>query len=169
MTENDFFCHSDLILTTNERNEWDVVDHFPLRESSQLWSFIRRHSSFSPLLIILKWVLNGGMRLKWRNDTEKSWMTGMIGMGIECVKPSFLSHSYHSREWWEMTFTFLSHSNVIPIIPGNDENWHFKSFLSHSDVIPIIPRNGERLAFQVIPQFFLDRMIKEWVHHLWKC
>ena len=28
-----FFCHSDLILTTNERNEWDVVDHFPLREA----------------------------------------------------------------------------------------------------------------------------------------
>ena len=65
--------------------------------------------------------------------------------------------------------SFLSHSNVIPIIPGNDENWHFKSFLSHSDVIPIIHGNGEKMAFQVIPKSFLDRMIKEWVHHLWKC
>ena len=27
-----FFCHSDLILTTNERNEWDEYDHFSYRE-----------------------------------------------------------------------------------------------------------------------------------------
>ena len=32
MTENDVFCHSDLILTTNERNEWDEFDRFSYRE-----------------------------------------------------------------------------------------------------------------------------------------
>ena len=28
-----FFCHSDLILTRNERNEWDEYDHFSYREN----------------------------------------------------------------------------------------------------------------------------------------
>ena len=65
--------------------------------------------------------------------------------------------------------SFLSHSNVIPIIPGNDENWHFKSFLSHSDAIPVLTGNDEEMAFQVIPGSFLDRMIKGWVQLLRKC
>ena len=65
--------------------------------------------------------------------------------------------------------SFLSHSNVIPIIPGNDENWHFKSSLSHSDAIPVLTGNDEKMAFQVIPESFLDRMIKGWEQLLRKC
>ena len=34
-------------------------------------------------------------------------------------------------ENWDFK-SFLSHSDAIPVLSGNDEKWHFKSSLSHS-------------------------------------
>ena len=69
MTENDVFCHSDLILTTNERNEWDEFDRFSYREmqKSQIFSPVKRLTLCKPELTEHKSETDDGL---WPEDVR---------------------------------------------------------------------------------------------------